>query len=364
MNIKTKPRALAGTALMTAALTAPAAEPPEKAYIALEGEGKIAVLDTHGRQVIRQIDLTETLDGESAVLAPHNVQVAPNGQSVWVTANRQGHHGHDQGDADRGAPALDQVIVIDPATDTIQRRIGIAPMAHLSHVVVTPDGRTAFVNAQNQQRIYRIDTGSYTIQGFTGVKEQGPHGLRLSPDGGSGYVAMLEGGTLGVLDTRSGGMRYVPLGGAAVQAGVTPDGRTALASVFNTKRLAIVDVASQALSFAELPAAAKGPLQLYPTPDSRYVYLADQGFYFEQPVGNVVYKIDLDTRQVVKTIPVGQAPHGVVVAANGKTAYITNLVSNDLSVIDTATDREVARIPVGQEPNGISLWSVAAGGTP
>ncbi len=363
MNIKTLLHTTTCGGILMAALAATAAEPTEKAYIALEGEGRIAVFDTHARQVIRQIDLTETQAGQPVTFAPHNVQVAPDGQSVWVTANRQGHDSH-HAEASADAAALDQVIVIDPATDTIRHRIGIAPMAHLSHVVVTPDGRTAFVNAQNQQRIYRIDTGSLAIQGFTGVKGQGPHGIRLSPDGSQGYVAMLEGAALGILDTQSGGIRHVPLGGAAVQAGVTPDGRTALASVYDTRRLAIVDVASQALSFAELPAAAKGPLQLYPTPDSRYVYLADQGFYYDQPVGDTVYKIDLATRQVIKAIPVGQAPHGVVVAADGGLVYITNLVSSDLSVIDTATDREVARIPVGREPNGISLWSVTAGGTP
>jgi len=363
MNLKTTFNALTLGSLLMAALAVTAAEPTEKAYIALEGEGKIAVFDTHARQVIRQIDLTVTEAGQPVPFAPHNVQVAPNGQSVWVTANRQGHGSH-HAEASPEAAGLDQVIVIDPATDTIRQRIGIAPMAHLSHVVVTPDGRTAFVNAQNQQRIYRIDTDTLAIRGFTGVKGQGPHGIRLSPDGARGYLAMLEGGTLGILDTRSGGMTYVPLGGAAVQAGVTPDGRTALASVYDTRRLAIVDVASQALTFAELPGAAKGPLQLYPTPDSRFVYLADQGFYFDQPVGDTVYKIDLATRQVVKAIAVGQAPHGVVVAADGGAVYITNLVSNDLSVIDTATDREVARIPVGQEPNGISLWSATAGGTP
>lgn len=364
MTIKTTLRALAGATLITAALTAAASELTEKAYIALEGEGKIAVIDTHSRQVIRQIDLTETLDGQAAGLAPHNVQVAPNGQSVWVTANRQGHHGHDEGNTDQGTPALDQVIVIDPATDTIVQRIGIAPMAHLSHVVVSPDGATALVNAQNQQRIYRIDTSTFQIRGFTGVKGQGPHGIRFAPNGVLACVAMLEGRNLGLLETQTGGMSYVPVGGAAVQAGVTPDGKLAMASIYDTKRLALYDIAGKRLSFVDLPTEARGPLQLYPTPDSRSVYLADQGFYFDQPVGDTVYKIDLGSREVVKTIPVGQAPHGVVVAADGKTVYITNLASNDLSVIDTATDQEVARIPVGKEPNGISLWSADTGGTP
>jgi YVTN family beta-propeller protein len=341
-----------------------AAAPAERAYIALEGEGALAVLDTQSRQVVRRIDLTDTVGAESISRAPHNVQVAPDGKSVWITANAHGHHGHDSDAQAPMFPPSDQLIVVDPATDMVIRRIDIAPMAHLSHVVISPDGRTAFVNAQNLHRIYRIDTTNGHILGFTGVAGLGPHGIRLAPDGSRGFLAMLDGKSLGILDAQSGGMTVVPLGGAAVQAGITADGRTAVASVYDTRRVALYDVGSRTLAYVDLPAEAKGPVQLYPTPDSRFIYVADQGVYFGQPTGNRCYKIDLSTRQVVKAIQAGQAPHGIVISADGKFAYVTNLLSDDVSVIDTASDAEVARIPVGREPNGISLWSAQFGGTP
>ena len=347
-----------------ASLSCAAATPTEKAYIALEGEGVVAVLDTQSRQIVRRIDLTEPGDGAPVVRAPHNVQVAPDGKSVWVTANGHGHHGHDSDLQQSGPPPTDQVIVIDPRTDAVVHRIDVAPAAHLSHVVVSPDGQTAFVNAQNLHRIYRIAAADARVLGFTGVAGLGPHGIRLAPDGSRAFLALLDGNSLGILDTRSGGMTVVPLGGAPVQAGVTADGRTALASVYDAKQVALYDVASRSLAYVDLPAEAKGPVQLYPTPDSRFVYVADQGFYFGQPAGNRCYKIDLAGRQVVKAIPAGQAPHGVVISADGKFAYLTNLLSDDVSVIDTGSDTEVARIAVGKEPNGISLWSERFGGTP
>jgi YVTN family beta-propeller protein len=341
-----------------------AANPSEKAYIALEGEGKIAVLDTQIRQIVRQIDLSESVNGEPVVFAPHNVQVAPDGKTVWVTANVHGHHGHDQAGHDEMSATSDQVIVIDPQTDSIKQRIAVAPQAHLSHVAVSADGRTAYVNAQEQHRIYKIDAGAFRVQGYTSVAGQGPHGLRLSPDGSKAYIAMLQGNSLGIMDTASGGMSYVPMGGAAVQACATPDGKIAMASVYDAKRLALYQTATGRVDFVALPADAKGPVQLYATPDSRFVYVADQGYYFKQPVGDMVYKIDLSTKQVVKAIKAGKAPHGVVVSNDGHWVYVTNLLSDDVSVIDTSTDWEVIRIPVGKEPNGISLWSEKSGGTP
>lgn len=358
-------QALSGVTLFALSLAALAAGSSEKAYIALEGEGKIAVLDTQSLQVIKQIDLAAPVDGVPVAFAPHNVQVAPDGKTVWVTANVHGHHEHESAEQEESVSApADQLIVIDPVTDVITQRIPIAAKAHLSHVVVTKDGRTAYVNAQAQQRIYKIDAASYRVLGFTKVAGQGPHGIRLSTDSGKAYAAMMQGKNLGIMDTASGGMRYVFLDGSAVQTGVTPDGNMALASLYDVKRVALYQIESCKLDFVDLPSAAKGPLQLYPTPDSRFVYVADQGDTMSPTQGEVVYKIDLASQQVTAAIKVGRAPHGVVVAKDGRRVYVSNLLSGDISVIDTLSDQEIERIPVGEAPNGISLWSAQAGGTP
>jgi len=65
--------------------------PDEKLYIAAEGDGKIAVLDTAKKKVIKTIDLSVDHEGGRLMFAPHNVQVAPDGKSVWVTANSGMH---------------------------------------------------------------------------------------------------------------------------------------------------------------------------------------------------------------------------------------------------------------------------------
>ena len=60
--------------------------------------------------------------------------------------------------------------------------------------------------------------------------------------------------------------------------------------------------------------------------------------------------------RVVDTLPLGTAPHGVVISPDDKTVYVTNIVSNDISIIDTASYTEKARVLVGKEPNGITYW--------
>ena len=90
-------------------------------------------------------------------------------------------------------------------------------------------------------------------------------------------------------------------------------------------------------------------MQIYPTPDSKYVYVADQGYYFNQPNSDLVYKIDLQEMKVAETIKSGTAPHGVVVSQDGKFVYVTNLLSDDLSVIDTSAGKRCRENKSGQD---------------
>ena len=343
-----------------------------KIYVAIEGAGEISVIDAKTNQVLKRIDLSEDKNGMTVGYMPHNVQVAPDNKSVWVTANAVEKKDMkmsfriipiayaDTGHGDEVAipsEIMDEVIVIDPFSDVIVKRIELGQGLHLSHVSLTPDSAYAVVASQEKGIVYKINTSSFEVEKEVATKKGGePHGLRISPDGKTAYIAMLGGKSMGVLDIASFIMKYIPLRGRAVQTGVTPDGKYALASVYDAKTLAVYDTASSELSYIDLPKEAKGPVQIYPTPDSRFVYVADQGLYFDQPVSNNVYKIDLIEMKVTETILAGSAPHGVVVSKDGKFVYVANLKSDDVSVIDTTVEKEIAKINVGKSPNGISIW--------
>lgn len=341
----------------------------DKAYVAAENSNDIAIVDMHSLKVMKRVSLTLENPPEETLYMPHNVQVKPDGSQAWVTGNAASSQmkmswlqrmffpvAYAHGDEEDESAGMDQVIIISTITDKVIERIDMGEGLHLAHVVFTPNGRYALVTAQEKGAIYRIDTTSYRIDKTVLTTEGGePHGLRVSPDGKTAYIAMLGSKSLGILDVATLKIKYLPLNGSAVQAGVSPDGKYAFATVYETKSLAVYDTSTGKLRYIKLPAEAKGPLQLYPTPDSRYVYVADQGYYFDQPAGNEVFKVDVISNKVVATIEVGSAPHGVAVSPDGKQVYVTNMLSNDLSVIDTTNNKELARIPIGQAPNGISL---------
>lgn len=365
----------------------------EKVYVAVEGDGFIAVIDPSSKKIVKKISLEINHDGKNLKFLPHNVQVAPDNKSVWVTANLAGDgHSHssdnsliNKAEAEEKSVHMmeagemmkgemmehmdehmgghsdghtgDQVIVIDPATDVIIKRISIGEGLHLAHVVLTPDSKYAYATAQVTGIIYKINAGTFEVEKqITTKKGSEPHGLRISPDGKTAYIAILKGKSLGMIDLSDDEFSEISLGGSAVQVGVTSDSKFVVVSLFDTKQLAIYDIKAKTVTNINLPDEAKGPIQMFGTPDSNFMYLADQGNYFGQPNGDTVYKVDLIEKKIVKAIKAGTAPHGVVVDPSGKRVYVTNLVSNDVSIIDTTTDEVTATILVGKAPNGVSYW--------
>lgn len=345
----------------------------DKVYVAAEDAGRIDVISPKSRSVTAKIDLANKEDADGTMYMAHNVQVAPDGKSIWVTANAMANHtaslktrildklfatayadeGHNE-----ASTSSDQVIVIDPLTDKITRRIDIGSDLHLAHVVLTPDSKFALVSSQNKAEVYKIDTETFKVVGTAKAKTNAqPHGLRVSPDGKYAYVALMGDKSIGKLSLATLAFEYIPLNGTPVQTGITADGKYALASVFTGKSVAIADTATSKVRYALLPNDAQGPLQLYPSSDARYAYVADQGNDFGQPAGNSLYKVDVQQAKTVQTIPVGTAPHGVVLSPDDRYTYVTNMESNDVSVVDNNAGKEVARIKVGKKPNGISYWT-------
>lgn len=327
----------------------------DKIYVASEGAGQIDVVSMKDNTVIDKIDIYFEAHGMKTPLMPHNVQVAPDNKSVWVTANfmNMGVGADTMG----GMIMSDEIIVIDPLKDEIIKIIEMGIGLHLAHIVLTPDSKYAIAVAQTKGAIYKIDAKTYEVVGEINTREgDGPHGLRISPDGKTAYIAILLGKSLGILDIEKMSLSYVPLKGAAVQSAVTSDGKYALLSLFDAKSLAIYDIIAQKIEYIDLPADANGPVQIYATSDSRYVYLADQGYYFNRYIGNTVYQIDLLEKKITQTIKSGRAPHGVAISNDNKIVYVTNLLSDDLSVIDADAGKVIKKIKVGRMPNGISLF--------
>ncbi|MBK7859811.1 MAG: YncE family protein [Archangiaceae bacterium] len=326
----------------------PGPQPGSKVYVAEEEKGSIAVIDARTKQVLKSIDLTAVAGGEHTAFMPHNVQVAPDGKSVWVTAPSEapaGHSGHAAGE--------EQVIVIDAATDEIVQRITLGTQLHLAHVVVDGDSRFAYATANETSRVYQLDVAAKAIvTSFDLGAGKKPHGASVC--GEQVITANMDGKGMSLIHPGSGHVEEVALGGVAVQVACTRDGKYVFASLYDTKEVVRYERSSGALTRIALPEGSQGPVQLYPAPDGARLFVCDQGMLLGRPASNRLYEIAIAEARVVATIEVGSGAHGVVVSEEGAWAYVTNLAGNSLSVVDTAARRVVATISLGASPNGVS----------
>lgn len=304
-------------------------------YSADEGGSSLSAIDLATGQV-KTVPLP---------MAPHNVDLTPDGRALLAVGTPPGAHG-EGGHDHAAAPGL--LAVLDPG-DLSAPAATVEIGAHPAHVVADRNGRAfaslsgddqvAVVNLARGAVIARIPTGAY------------PHGLRLGPDWSQLYVANVEDGSVSVIDTRTlAEVARIPVGAAPVQVAFTPAGDRVYVSLRDEDRVAVIDTASREVT-GRID-VGPGPIQLVVTPDGRQVLVANQGT--EAVPNDTVSVINTATGAVSRTLTTGPGAHGVAASADGAFVFVTNTAGDSVSIIDTRRQEVVGSVPVGDGPNGIA----------
>ncbi|MCC6751457.1 MAG: YncE family protein [Deltaproteobacteria bacterium] len=319
-------------------------------FVAVEDQGQVAAVEANSGKLLGKASLQYTSqDGHPVGVLVHNVQGAPDGRLVWATGNMNhgggGHTGHEN--------EPDQLVGIDPTTYAVKKRIPLGVMAHLAHVVLG-NGK-AYVTATEANVVFEVDLAAGSIlRKFALPAKTGPHGARLTPDGKQLVVAGMTDGSIQLVDLADGKVTTVDVDGIAVQAAVLPDGSAAFVTLFDKKQVARLDLKTRELKTFDLPSGAVGPLQLYPTADSKQLWVADQGVLNGAPTGDSLYRLNATTGAVELTAKVGKGPHGVVVEEHGSRVWITNMVDSTLQSVDATSGKVLSTVEVGPNPNGVT----------
>jgi YVTN family beta-propeller protein len=316
----------------------------DKVYVANEEADTVSVLDAASFKMLANV----RVGGK-----PHNVQVSPDGTRVWVTNNGEpsagasAHQG--MGKDEHQAMGAGAVWVIDATTDAVLAKVAVG--LHPAHVVLTPDGRFAYVTNGGDNTLSVIDASTQRLVSTISVGKF-PHGIRVSPDGKQAYVANLKGNTVSVVDTASQKeVTQIPVGKGPAQVGFTPDGRLAFVSLSGENAVAVIDPATWKVLHRITVGSV--PIQLFATPDSTTLLVANQGT--RKKPGKTLSMIDLRSFKMIKTVDTGAGAHGVVIDREGKYAYVTNTYAGSLSVLDIRKRSVVATVSVGKGPNGVSV---------
>lgn len=312
-------------------------------FAAVEGDGTVAQLDGVTGSVIRTVDLSEATGGSTMMFDVHNVQAAPDGRTVWLTAMPMLAD-------DRSMP--EQLIGVDTSTGRVTQRIELGNDLHVAHVVLR--GSLAYVSAYDADLVLAVDLESRrVIRSFVLPSGTHPHGMRLTPDGVTLVVAGMGKGSLHTIHTGTGYVTSYALPGRAVQTAVLPDGSAAFASVYDTRQVAKLDLKTGSVTLFELPPGAAGPVQLYPGPGAS-LWIADQGMLDGDAPGDRLYRMRCDDGAVDLSVEVSPGPHGVVVNADNGRVWTTTIVEGTVQSLDGDSGEILWTTAVGNGPNGIT----------
>ncbi len=87
---------------------------------------------------------------------------------------------------------------------------------------------------------------------------------------------------------------------------------------------------------------------IYATSKNSYAYIGNEG-------SDNVSVIDLSTKSVIKTIPVGQSPVSIAINSSTGKGYVANFKSDKVSILTLSTNTVSATIAVGSEPASVAI---------
>jgi DNA-binding beta-propeller fold protein YncE len=237
---------------------------------------------------------------------------------------------------------------IDPRTGKIAGPN--IPVNDPYNLYFTPDGRSAIVVAERQQRLDFRDPHTFALRHSVKLNCLGVDHLDFSADG-SYLIASCEfAGRLVKLDLPSGKIdRYLDLPGSSPQdVKLEPAGKVFYVADLKLGGVHLIDGASlQAIGFVPTGRDAHG---LYPSRDARHLYVSNRR-------GASISVIDFASRTVIATwsLP-GTSPDMGGVSADGKVLWLSGRFNDAVYAISTDDGHVISVIHVPNRPHGLSVW--------
>jgi YVTN family beta-propeller protein len=214
-----------------------------------------------------------------------------------------------------------ELLVVDPKARRVTARIPTRRL--VSHMVVaSPDGSRAFVASIGSGTVSAADLGGGRIakELATGA---GAEGIDRTPDGREVWVTNRDADTVSVVDAAGLTiLETIPAPKFPIRVKITPDGRRALVSCAQSGDVAVLDVASRRL-VARIPLVKEAVAGI-------------RGRSFSTNFGK------------------SPAPVGLLIAPDGKSAWVASTNADVISVIDLEKLAVVGTLAAGREPDGLS----------
>ena len=226
----------------------------------------------------------------------------------------------------------DNIHLIDPATNTIAGEIKGVPINH--GAAALPDGSLFFFSSEAEQTLHVVDGKS--LQTTKKIPLTGrPNNISISKDGARVYVGIVSSpGAVDVIDTKTlERVKSIPMKGGIHNVDVTPDGKYLVAGSIAGRLMTVVDQKTDEPLWTLFEEGVR-PMTFEVNPDGStrriFVQLSEVhgfaivDFHQRKEVGRITLPNDVPAEKVDKG-PFNASPsHGIGVAPDGKTLWVTS----------------------------------------
>ncbi|WP_329589123.1 beta-propeller fold lactonase family protein [Streptomyces sp. NBC_01005] len=297
---------------------------PSRVYVPNTNSDTVTVIDPATYKVIKTIKVGRQ---------PQHVVPSWDLKTLWVN--------NDIGDS---------LTAIDPATGKTGPTV---PVSDPYNLYFTPDGKYAVVMASMDRQLVFRDAHTMKTAKTVPVDCAGVNHADFTPDGRYFIVSCEFSGELLKVDTakmKVVAQQKLPLKGAMPQdVKLSPDGGTFYIADMIADGIWVLD--GKKFTTPKLLRTGKGAHGLYVSRDSKEMYISNRG-------EGTISVFDFAQRKLAKKwrLPGGGSPDMGGVSADGKVLWLSGRYNAEVYAIDTATGKQLARIPVGSGPHGLAVY--------
>ena len=254
--------------------------------------------------------------------------------------------------------ASNNISVIDPANNRVVAEVAGVPINH--GAAASPDGRQLYFSSEAEQTLHVVD--GKTLQTTKKIPLSGrPNNISINRDGSRVYVGIVSApGAVDVIDTKTlEKVKSIPTKGGIHNVYVTPDGKHVVAGSIAGRLMTVIDAATDQTAWTLFEEGVR-PMAFETNADgsTRRIFVqlsnvhgfAVVDFAQKKEVARVMLPDDIPADKVDKGPFNGSPSHGLGVAPDGRTLWVTS--------------RPNAKVYVYSLPDLMLLGSADVGGRP
>ena len=332
------------TLSLATALAHAAPDPGDRVYTADQNTNTVSVIDPVANTLLGQIVLGNV---RPDVLSPlyrgeinvHGMGFSPDHKTLVVIAN-----------------GSNSVTFIDTETNAVKGKTYIGRAPH--EAFFTADGKAVWAVVRGEDYISVIDANTFRETARIHVPD-GPGMVQFLPDNKLAFVVSSFTPTVAVIDVASQKIiKTIPVVSPfSPFLQFTPDFKEMWMTHKDVGKVTRIDTTTFAVKQVIDTGLITNHLGFANTARGVLAYVSVGG-------ENVVKVYSTGAQaELVATIPTGALPHGVWPSGDGTRMYVGLENGDAVDVIDTATNQVIKRIPVGQAPQALVYVSNAVQGT-